>query len=275
MKKQTEEAALFLTKQLSGPFPGTALVLGSGLGEIGDQLENQKFVETSQIPHWPVSTVPGHRGRVVLGGIEGESVLVLQGRVHYYEGYAIQEVVFPIRVIGRLGIRKIILTNAAGSLRLDFHPGDLMLIQDHINFMGTNPLIGSNRTEWGPRFPDLSEIYEPEYISLAKTIGQDLGLSICAGVLAGMCGPSYETAAECRMLRQLGADAVTMSTIPEAIAAVQMGMRVLGVSFISNYATGVSSQKLSHQEVEDNARKFRNGFQALVRNATVRISKSG
>ncbi|HEX9934806.1 MAG TPA: purine-nucleoside phosphorylase, partial [bacterium] len=203
-----------------------------------------------------------------------ERVLVQQGRVHFYEGYPIQQVVFPIRVFAALGIRRLILTNAAGGIRPDFQPGDLMLVIDQINWMGTNPLIGPNDPNWGLRFPDMSSVYDPEWIRLAETVGTELGIQLRKGVLAGTSGPSYETAAEIRMLKQIGADAVTMSTIPEAITAVQMGIRVLGISFISNYATGVSTQKLSHTEVEETARSHRNRFKTLVRNTAVRIVRS-
>jgi len=268
-----DETVQFIQDRFTGPLPDTALVLGSGFGEIGDGLEGSTAIQTVKIPHWPVSTVHGHRGRLVLGRIGGEPVLALQGRVHYYEGYGIQDVVFPIRVLGRLGIRKLILTNAAGGIRPDFRPGDLMLITDHINFMGTNPLIGPNEETWGPRFPDMSTAYEPEYIALAEAGAGEVGVKVQKGVLAGMCGPSYETAAEIRMLKRLGADAVTMSTIPETITAVHMGMRVLGISFISNFATGVSSRRLSHNEVQDTARKYHSSFKKLVQAATQRISR--
>jgi purine-nucleoside phosphorylase len=272
MNEKLKSAVRFIQAAFPGPPARLALILGSGLGGLGDELEQPRIVETFEIPHWPVSTVPGHKGRLVSGLMEGISVLIMQGRVHFYEGYAIQDVVFPVRVFGMLGIQTLVLTNAAGGINPGLKPGDLMLITDHINSMGTNPLIGPHDPEWGPRFPDMSSIYHSDCSAAAEEAAAELGIRLTRGVLAATTGPSYETAAEIRMLAKLGADAVTMSTIPEAIAASQMGMRVLGISFISNYATGISGSRLSHEEVENTAQKHRDRFKALVRETVVRLA---
>jgi purine-nucleoside phosphorylase len=216
--------------------------------------------------------VPGHSGRIVAGSFDGVPLLLLQGRVHYYEGFPIRDVVFSVRVLGRLGIRRLILTNAAGGIHPSFRPGGLMLITDHINCMGTNPLIGPPDPGLGTRFPDMSTAYDPQYMALALRTARERRVPLRKGILAAMPGPSYETPAEIRMLRKLGADAVTMSTVPEAIAAVQMGMRVLGISFISNYATGVRPHRLSHVEIEETARQFHGRFKTLVKSVAVRIA---
>jgi purine-nucleoside phosphorylase len=243
------EAADYLFSFLSATHPKIGIVLGSGLGSWADGLDDRVTVDMSKIPHWPVPTVEGHSGQIVLGKKGKAAVLCSQGRLHYYEGHAIQEVVFPIRVLGRMGIRRLIVTNAAGGLNPDFSPGDLMLITDHINMMGVNPLIGSHDPALGMRFPDMTDAYDAEYIALAEDAAREQKLSLKKGVLVAVSGPSYETAAEVRMLRSLGGDAVCMSTVPEVIAGVQMGMRILGISCITNMATGLSQGKLSHDEV--------------------------
>ncbi len=243
------EAADYLFSFLSATHPKIGIVLGSGLDSWADGLDDRVSVDVSNIPHWPVPTVEGHSGRVVLGKKGKATVLCLQGRLHYYEGHTIQDVVFPIRVLGRMGIRHLILTNAAGGLNSDFCPGDLMLITDHINMMGANPLIGSHDPALGMRFPDMTDVYDAEYIALAEDVARERQLPLQKGVLVAVSGPSYETAAEVRMLRSLGGDAVCMSTVPEVIAGVQMGMRILGISCITNMATGLSEGKLSHDEV--------------------------
>jgi len=275
MDAKFEAAVRFIKNAFPAPFPDLALILGSGLGDLGDELEHPRSVVAADIPHWPVSTVSGHKGCLVMGMLQGVPVLVMQGRVHFYEGYTIQDVVFPVRVFGLLGVKNLILTNAAGGIHSGLRPGDLMLITDHINMMGTNPLVGPNDPVWGPRFCDMSAAYDPECISLAEEIAAGLGLKLQKGVLAAMTGPSYETPAEIRMLAKLGADAVTMSTIPEAIAASQMGMRVLGISFISNFAAGISDARPSHDEVQATARQHRDRFNSLVRGIAVRMAGCG
>lgn len=267
------KTAEFLQRILPGACPETAAVLGSGLGALGDELDDSIVVELSEIPNWPVPTVSGHKGRMVFGRVGQVSILALQGRVHFYEGYSIQEVTFPVRVMGKLGVKNLILTNAAGGLNPEFRPGDLMLITDHINFMFTIPLIGPHDPSQGVRFPDMSRPYDPEYLDVAEKAGRDLGIPLRKGVLIAVTGPSYETAAEVRMLRSLGADAVCMSTVPEVIVGVQMGIRILGISCITNLGTGLSTGKLTHDEVEKTARWMGEKFVALVKEFVIRISR--
>jgi purine-nucleoside phosphorylase len=269
--KPLKEAAAFLEKSLTGLCPETAVVLGSGLGQFVTIVSDKKIIETASIPHWPASTVPGHKGRLITGIINKTHIIIQQGRVHFYEGYSIQEIVFPIRVLGMLGIKNLIITNAAGGVHTQFKPGDLMIITDHLNLMFTNPLIGSESDSLGPRFPDMSHPYDEEYIALAEETGRSLGLSIHKGILAASSGPSYETAAEIRMIRTLGGDAVCMSTVPEVIAAVQLGIRILGISCITNMGTGLSKDKLTHEEVRDNACRMNKDLSMLLKKIIVRI----
>jgi purine-nucleoside phosphorylase len=259
------EAACFIKKGYMPQDVRTAIVLGSGLGAFADELESPRIADTAFIPHWPASTVSGHKGCLVFGELEGNPLLIVQGRVHYYEGYQMDEVVFPVRVLAQLGIRNLILTNAAGALNPDYQPGDLMIIQDHINLMGTNPLIGPNEENRGPRFPDMSEPYNQAFIQILEKTAVELDIPIQKGVLAVTHGPTYETAAEVRMLRNLGGDAVCMSTVPEVIAAVHLGLRNLGISCITNMATGLSDSKLSHNEVEQTAGIAQTKFNRLIR----------
>jgi purine-nucleoside phosphorylase len=262
--KSADEAVRFIRLQWPDCRPEAGIVLGSGLGGFADTLKDPRLLDTSSIPHWPVSTVAGHRGRLVLGEAGSRQVLVLQGRVHYYEGYSIQQVSFPVRVLGRLGLKRLILTNASGGIRTDLEPGDLMLITDHINFMGTNPLIGPDESAFGERFPDMSSVYDPEWIADAQILANEAGIPLKKGILAATSGPSYETPAEARMLRQIGADAVCMSTVPEAVTAAQMGIRVLGISCIANPASGLGAGKLSHEEVRRNVALSQERFTRLI-----------
>jgi purine-nucleoside phosphorylase len=259
-----DEAVRFLKSRWPGSEPGIAVVLGSGLGGFADTLEDGRPVDAAEIPGWPVSTVEGHSGRLVLGRTAGKTVVVMQGRVHFYEGHPIDRVVFPVRVLGRLGVRVLVLTNAAGGIRPGLKPGDLMLITDHINWMGVNPLVGPNDPGFGPRFPDLSAPYDPALIAAAEAGASELNIPVTRGVLAATSGPSYETAAEIRMLGRFGADAVCMSTVPETIAAVHMGMRVLGISCIANAAAGLGPGPLTHDEVRRNADAARDRFSRLI-----------
>ena len=272
LKQNIGEAVLFLQASFSQPHPKIGVVLGSGLGAFGDRLDKRTVVKTSSIPHWPISTVEGHKGLLISGLIKSVPLLVAQGRVHFYEGYGIDRVVFPIRVLARLGIKTLILTNAAGGINPTFHPDDLMVITDHINLMGTNPLIGMENPEFGPRFPDMSSPYDSQYIAAAEQAGKELSIPLRKGVLAAVTGPSYETPAEIRMLEKLGADAVSMSLVPEVIAGVQMGMRMLGISCITNMATGLSAQKLTHRDVEKIAKRAQEKFIDLISETIVRIS---
>ena len=248
-----------------------AIILGSGLGGFADVLEAPVAIETTHIPHYPKSTVSGHKGRWVLGKIDRTQVLMLQGRVHHYEGYPMQQVVYPVHLLAQLGIKKLIVTNAAGGINLNFRPGDLMMITDHVNLMGDNPLIGPHIPRFGPRFPDMSEPYHPPFIEIMEKAGLDLKIKLQKGVLFALKGPSYETAAEIRMLRQLGADAITMSTVPEVISAVQRGMKVAGLSCITNFATGLSGHKLDHKEVTEVAGRIQNNFIRLMIEFIMRI----
>lgn len=244
--------------------PEIGLILGSGLGVLADSLEEAAAFDYSDIPHFPVSTVEGHAGKLLLGKLMGKDVLMMKGRFHLYEGYDAAAVAFPIRVMKKLGVKMLLVTNAAGGINESYSPGDLMLIQDHINFMFRNPLIGPNEPELGVRFPDLSEAYSRELRALAKRVGEKEGIALREGVYAGMLGPSYETPAEIRMLRILGADAVGMSTVPETIAARHAGMEVLGISCISNMAAGILDQPLSHEEVMETAERVKKTFIRLV-----------
>jgi purine-nucleoside phosphorylase len=226
-----------------------AVVLGSGLGAFADTLENQSVIPYGQIPGWPASTAVGHAGKLVVGSVDGLPVAVLAGRVHLYEGYQADQVVFGIRALRKFGVESIVLTNAAGGVNPSLGPVRLVLISDHINLTGQNPLTGPNDDSLGPRFPDMSEAYSKRYRETARQAGADLGFNLQEGVYAALPGPSYETPAEIRYLRAIGADLVGMSTVPEAIAANHMGMKVLGISCVTNFAAGVTDRKLDHKEV--------------------------
>lgn len=232
--------------------PEIALILGSGLGELADSVENPTIIPTRELPHWPVSTVPGHKGRLVIGELEGKKVLVLQGRTHYYEGHGMSQIGLPIRVMQRLGINKLILTNAAGGLRESFFAGDLMIITDHLALLpmaGENPLRGPNLDEFGTRFPDMSAVYDPEYIELTREVGKELDIPMHEGVYVCLSGPTFETPTDCRFLKMVGVDAVGMSTVPEAIVAKHGGMRILGISTITNKIDPDGTNKATHEEV--------------------------
>jgi purine-nucleoside phosphorylase len=228
--------------------PAVGVVLGSGLGAFADALEEAVAVPYGEIPHFPSSTVPGHGGTLVVGRCHGVPVAVMKGRVHFYEGYALEQVVFPVRVLGRLGVKTLVVTNAAGAINLAFAPGDLMVIEDHVNLLG-NPLLGPNDEALGPRFPDMSEAYDRHLRDVAEAACRAAGARCHRGVYVAMTGPSFETPAEIRMARTLGADAVGMSTVPEVIAARHMGIRVVGLSCLTNMAAGVTEARLDHGEV--------------------------
>jgi len=244
--------------------PTIGLVLGSGLGDYADTLEDAVRISYSEIPNFPVPTIPGHSGALVIGKKCGREVVVLQGRIHYYEGLPQQEITLPIRVLAALGVKTVVLTNACGGVNLDFKPGDLMLISDHINYSGANPLIGPNMEEFGPRFPDMSDLYTASLRGQIKQKAQESGISLQEGVYAMYSGPNYETPAEIRMFRTLGADTVGMSTVPEAIVAGHCGMQVVGVSCVTNMAAGVLPVKLSHEEVTETANRVKQVFQKLI-----------
>lgn len=261
---EVKEAASFIKNQLSDK-PTLGLILGSGLGVLAEEIENPITIPYADIPDFPVSTVEGHAGQLVAGQLEGKQVIAMQGRFHFYEGYSMDQVTFPVRVMKELGIEQLFVTNAAGGINEDFKPGDLMIINDHINNMGTNPLIGPNNEQLGARFPDMSEAYDSNLINHAKQCAQDLNIRTQEGVYVGNTGPSYETGAEIKMLRLLGGDAVGMSTVPEVIVANHSGLRVLGISCISNMAAGILDQPLSHEEVIETTAQVREDFLRFVK----------
>jgi purine-nucleoside phosphorylase len=240
------------------------MVLGSGLGKIADELEDRRMVSYDKIPHIPSSTVPGHAGSLVRGKWQGREVVMLSGRVHKYEGHTYASVALPVQLLGAMGVDVLVLTNAAGAVNPAFSPGDMMLIEDHLNLTGGNPLEGRNDPRIGPRFPDMTEVYDVELRRMAVSIADRLGLKLQRGVYASVLGPSYETPAEIRMVRAIGGDAVGMSTVPEAIAARHMGMRVLGLSCISNYGAGMGDDTLDHSHVAEVAGRATEGMQQLL-----------
>jgi purine-nucleoside phosphorylase len=256
------------------PAASVGVILGSGLGAVADHVVDHGGVAVSygDIPHFPTSSVEGHKGRLVAGTVAGTNVLLMQGRVHRYEGYDAASVVFPVRVLHAMGVKTIIVTNAAGGLGDGYAAGDLMLIEDHLNLTGDNPLVGHNDARFGPRFPDMSEGYSRRLTGIAKEVGAARGLKLQQGVYAGMLGPSYETPAEIRMLRTMGAHAVGMSTVFEVIAASHLGMEVLGISCITNLAAGLSSQKLSHDEVKETATRVESAFSGLILDLLPRLA---
>ncbi|MBZ4646001.1 MAG: purine-nucleoside phosphorylase [Petroclostridium sp.] len=262
--EKMRESAEYLRKKLNVQ-PEVAIVLGSGLGMLADEIEQAVEINYSDIPNFPVSTVEGHAGKLVVGKLKGRHVMAMKGRFHYYEGYSMDEVVFPVRVMKLLGINNLLVTNAAGGINKDFEPGDLMLIKDHIKFFSESPLRGKNIDEFGLRFNDMSNAYTEDLRELAKEVAYGLGITVREGVYAFMPGPSYETPAEIRMLGIVGADAVGMSTVPEVIAAAHAGMKVLGISCITNMAAGILDQPLHHQEVMDTAERARDKFITLVK----------
>jgi purine-nucleoside phosphorylase len=256
-------AASFLRGRI-GETPGVGIVLGSGLGDFAAGLADAASTPYGDIPHWPASAVVGHAGTLVTGSIGGRRVAVLSGRAHYYEGHSMQVATFGIRVLGLLGVRTLILTNAAGGINLNFKPGTLMAIDDHINLMGSNPLVGPNDERFGPRFPDMTEAYSKRLRQIADDAARARGVTLAHGVYVAVHGPSYETPAEIRYLRTIGADAVGMSTVPETIVARHMGMEVAGISCITNPAAGVLPQPLVHDEVMAVARRVRGEFSGLL-----------
>jgi len=252
--------------------PNIALVLGSGLGAFADELQDATRIPYEKIPGFPRSTAIGHAGRLVIGKVESITVAAMQGRVHFYEGYTAQQVAFPMRVLGRLGIRSAILTNAAGGINLQYTQGALVVIRDHINLQGINPLVGPNDDRFGPRFPDMTQAYWKPYREIALAEAKHLGMAAPEGVYAALAGPNYETPAEIRYLRTIGADLVGMSTVPETIAARHMGIRVLGISCVTNMAAGILNQILEHKEVMEAGERVKGQFIALLRAVLPRIA---
>ncbi|KPV56659.1 purine nucleoside phosphorylase [Paenibacillus sp. A3] len=268
--KNIKEAAEYIRGKYPEK-PEISLILGSGLGVLADLVEGGVTIPYEDIPHFPVSTVEGHAGELLLGKVEGKHVLMMKGRFHMYEGYGVETVSFPVRVMKELGVEKLLVTNAAGGINTSFEVGDLMLIRDHINFTFRNPLIGPNNSELGVRFPDMSEAYSRRLREAAKEVAAEQGLKLQEGVYLGLLGPSYETPAEIRMMRTLGGDAVGMSTVPEVLVARHAGIEVLGFSCISNMAAGILDQPLSHAEVMETTERAKPKFLKLVLGIISRI----
>lgn len=262
--QRIKETGEFIKSKLHN-IPDIGIVLGSGLGPLADQLNNAINIDYSEIPNFPVSTVEGHAGMFVIGELEGKLIMCMKGRFHYYEGYSLEEVTLPIRIMSYLGIKNLILTNASGGVNLDFIPGDLMIIKDHINCSALNPLIGKNIEEMGLRFPSASDIYTKEIREIVKTIAKNEGIDVKEGIYFYSTGPTYETPAEIRAFRLLGADAIGMSTIPEAIIACHCGMKLLGISCITNMAAGILDQPLTHKEVFETAERTKDKFAKLIK----------
>ncbi|SDH07822.1 purine-nucleoside phosphorylase [Desulfosporosinus hippei] len=258
-----DEVRKYITDRVSSK-PELGIILGSGLGAFADLVKDKVTISYKDIPHFPVSTVEGHAGQLVFGKVEEREVVIMQGRFHYYEGYTMQEVTFPVRAMQVLGVTGLIVTNAAGGINQEFRPGDLIIIKDHLNMLGDNPLRGSNLSNLGPRFPDLSDAYNSEWRKRALSIMQEYDIQPHEGVYAAMSGPSYETPAEIRHLRVSGADMVGMSTVPEVIVANHGGMKVLGISCVTNMAAGILPQKLSHAEVMETAERVEKKFVDFV-----------
>jgi len=265
-----DETINFIKEKISDFKPEIGIILGSGLGSLAD--EYCKFaIDYKDIPGFEGTAVVGHKGRLVFSEINGKNIVMMQGRFHYYEGHSMQKIVYPVKVMKKLGVKTLIITNAAGGVNASFKPSDLMIITDHINFMGHNPLIGTNDDSMGERFPDMSNIYTQKYVELVKKAGRDIGIELQEGVYLALSGPSYETPAEVNMAKILGADAVGMSTVPEAMVACWAGMNVIGLSCICNSAAGVSTVGLSHKEVIDAANKATDKFKILVKEVIKRL----
>jgi len=273
MKAETSSGSLYdraeraarLIRERAKADVSVAIVLGSGLGGFADELTDASGIPYDQIPGFARATVEGHAGRLVIGKVGATAIAALQGRFHFYEGYSLEEVTFPIRVLKLLGVKTLILTNASGALNAEFAPGTLMLISDHINLMGVNPLIGANDTRFGPRFPDLTNVYSPELQDIVLQEAREMKLEMRRGIYASLTGPSYETPAEIHMVRALGAQAVGMSTVPEAIVARHMGMKVVGISCITNLAAGVTDHPVDHTQVIATGERIRESFSELLR----------
>lgn len=251
-------------KNMTDESPVIGLILGSGLGVLAEEIEEVVRIPYQDIPEFPVSTVSGHPGQLVIGTLEGRNVIAMQGRFHYYEGYSMKEITLPVRVMKKLGIETLIVTNAAGGINRNFSPGDFMLISDHINLMGNNPLIGTNLSELGPRFPDMTEAYSRRLLALAEDVASYHGILLRKGIYAALSGPTYETPAEIRYLAGNGIDAVGMSTVPEVIVARHMGIEVIGISCITNMAAGILAKPLNHNEVMETAERVKPVFIKLI-----------
>jgi purine-nucleoside phosphorylase len=271
MKEQINKAANFIKDKIERQ-PTVALVLGSGLGKFAEELENPVKIPYNEIPNFPVSTVKGHAGQLVIGNKSGKQVVAMQGRFHYYEGYSMKEITFPMRVLLALGVKDLIITNASGGLNRNFKVGDLMIMTDHMNHMGDNPLIGPNDDSLGTRFPPMQGVYTPELVETAMKIGREIGAPVQRGVYVAVSGPNYETAAELRAFKTLGADTVGMSTVPEVLVAVHGGInRILGISCVTDMATGEGHEDVNHEEVIAAAAAAQPYFLELLRRMLERL----
>ena len=272
MQDKLKQASKFI-QSISSAQPKIGIILGSGLGDFVDQVYDKIIIPYKDIPFFKKTTVEGHAGQLIFGTIKGVQIVILQGRIHGYEGHSMEEVVFPVRLLSMLGISILILTNAAGGINLKYQPGDLVIIKDHINLMGKNPLIGPNQIEWGPRFPDMSHAYNPELNNILEKAAKSLGHPVQLGVYAGVLGPSYETPAEIKMIRILGADMVGMSTVPETIAAKHLGLKVCGISCITNMGAGITEQTLKHEDIKQEALKAMDLFTNLLTHSIEKFGK--
>ncbi len=268
LNEKMQEAAMYITSRIGDEPVLIGMVLGSGLGDLAEQLDDRIYISYKDIPFFPVSTVFGHKGRLVVGVLEGKRVMCMQGRFHYFEGYGMDQVVFPIQVMHALGITNLLVTNAAGGVNTSFKPGDLMLITDHIKLIADSPMRGPNNDKLGSRFFDMTNTYDKTLMAIARQEASSLGMNLQEGVYMFFAGPSYETPAEVRAARMFGSDAVGMSTVPEAIAASHMRMKVLGISCITNMAAGILDQPLNHEEVMETSDKVREAFATLIRGVT-------
>lgn len=271
---RAEHAARTIRSRAPADEARIALILGSGLGAFANEFESATAIPYDEIPGFAVSTAEGHAGQLVIGKVDQVPVIAMQGRVHYYEGYSLEQVTFPIRVFNLLGVKTLVLTNAAGGIDAELSQGALMIISDHLNLMGDNPLLGSNDERFGPRFPDMTEVYSRELQEHVVDVARELGIEVRRGIYAALAGPSYETPAEIHMLRTFGADAVGMSTVPEAIVARHMGIKVLGVSCITNLAAGISDEPINHEEVIETGHRVRETFAQLLRRVIVSMPGS-
>ena len=269
--EKVDESVAAVRRKAGDATPDVAVVLGSGLGDFANRLSGAVSINYTELPNWPASNVIGHEGRLAIGTLGSKRVAALSGRAHFYEGHDLRTVTFAARVVARLGVKTLILTNAAGGINTALKPGTLMVMDDHINLLGSNPLVGPNEEAFGARFPDMTEVYSKRLRALADQVAAEQGLGIGHGVYVAVHGPSYETPAEIRFLRAIGADAVGMSTVPEAIVARHMGVEVLGISCISNAAAGVLPQPLNHNEVMEVARQVRGVFAALLEGVIARL----
>lgn len=269
------EASQYILSKINNKKPKIGIVLGSGLGIYIDQIQNKTIIPYQDIPHFKRTSVEGHSGALIIGEVHGVTVAALQGRLHAYEGYAGEEIVLPVRTLAALGVEMVFLTNASGGINADFHPGDLVAITDHINLSGRNPLVGPNMAELGPRFPDMGNAYDKELRDILHSVAKSHHVEIKDGVYCSVLGPTYETPAEIRMMRIIGADLVGMSTVPEVIAANHLGLKVVGVACITNYAAGIKQEKLSHADVKKVAEKAMVGFATILTETIGELKRMG